>query len=99
MEQARRTRPHFERALLVVGDQNAGKSHMLREMFIDHRLGTNGKTPSAPRIRLKAISNERCLFVRCTSPHEAKETLPKFIRKIDRSMELAFYTHWRFNLA
>ena len=99
MEQTKRRRPHFERALLVVGDQNAGKSHLLRELFIDHRFGTAAKRPKSARIRLVPLSNERSLFIRCSSPHENNETLDRLIKKIDRNMELAFHTHWRFNFA
>jgi hypothetical protein len=99
MEQRARQRPHFERALFICGDQNAGKSHLLREMFVDARLGTRGVRPSQSKIRPVPLGNQRCLFVRCTSPHERGETLALYIRKVDRSMAHAFKTHWRFNFA
>ena len=39
MEQAQRTRAHLERVLLVCGEQNSGKSRLLRQMLSDERLG------------------------------------------------------------
>ena len=38
-EQATRSRAHIERILLVCGQQDAGKSRLLRSMLGDHRLG------------------------------------------------------------
>ncbi len=99
MRQGGQTRPHMERVLFVVGRQNAGKSTLLRQMFIDRRLGTNGTIPNASRIKPVALSPERCLVIRCASPHERKETLEKFFDKIDREMKRAFDQFWRFNYA
>ena len=66
----------FERALFVVGDPNSGKSNQLRSMFRDVRLGTGGKIPWGKKLpELYRLSNERCLYLRLTSPHEAKESL------------------------
>jgi hypothetical protein len=65
---------YFERALFVVGHPNAGKSNQLRSMFRDVRLGTGGKIPEEKKLpEIYRLSNERCLYLRLTSPHEAKE--------------------------
>ena len=97
MEQAMRKRAHLERVLLVCGEQNAGKSRLLRMMLGDPRLG--GVVPASPSIRMRALSRERCLAVRFTSPHEMNETPDDFHRKIDRVTERAWWTHWRVNYA
>jgi hypothetical protein len=92
-------RPHMERALFVVGKQNAGKSTLLRQMFVDRRLGTDGAIPEASRIKPVALSPERCLVIRCASPHERKETLRRFFDKVERDMERVSDQFWRFNYA
>ncbi len=97
MEQAKRERAHIERILLVCGDQNAGKSRLLRAMLGDERLG--GVVPVSPRIRARALSRERCLTVRFTSPHEMKETPAEFYKKLDRVTEIAWWSYWRINYA
>jgi hypothetical protein len=97
MEQANRKRAHLERILLVCGQQNAGKSRLLRQMLGDHRLG--GDVPIAPRIRARALSRERCLAVRFTSPHEMNETPAQFHQKLDRVTEIAWWAYWRVNYA
>ena len=67
---------HFERALFVVGEPNSGKSNQLRRMFRDVRLGTGGDIPTERRLpELYRLSNELCLYLRLTSPHEAGETI------------------------
>jgi len=67
---------HFERALFVVGEPNSGKSNQLRSMFRDVRLGTAGDIPTERRLpELYRLSNERCLYRRLTSPHEAENRL------------------------
>jgi hypothetical protein len=67
---------YFERALFVVGDPNAGKSTQLRSMFQDVRLGTGGTIPAAGNLpEIYRLSNERSLYLRMTSPHEAGECL------------------------
>ena len=67
---------HFERALFVVGEPNSGKSNQLRSMFRDIRLGTDGNIPAERKLPdFYRLSNERCLYLRLTSPHEAKETI------------------------
>jgi hypothetical protein len=85
--------------MFVCGSPNAGKSHLLREMFVDPRFGTGGVSPAAPRISPVSLSRERGLFVRCTSPHERYETIVEFFDKLDRDMEYAFNKFWRFNFA
>jgi hypothetical protein len=65
---------YFERALFIVGEQNSGKSTQLRSMFRDIRLGTDGIIPVATNLRdMYRLSNERCLYLRLTSPHERHE--------------------------
>jgi len=67
---------YFERALFVVGEPNSGKSKQLRSMFRDVRLGTGGDIPTDKRLsELYRLSNERCLYLRLTSPHEAGESI------------------------
>jgi hypothetical protein len=67
---------YFERALFVVGEPNSGKSKQLRSMFRDVRLGTGGDIPTGKRLpELYRLSNERCLYLRLTSPHEAGESI------------------------
>lgn len=67
---------HIERALFMIGDQNTGKSTQLRSMFLDWRLGNQGNIPTARNVRnMYALSNERWLYLRLTSPHEMRETL------------------------
>ena len=67
---------HFERALFVGGETNSGISNQLRSMFREIRLGTDGNIPTERKLpELYRLSNERCLYLRLTSPHEAKETI------------------------
>src|SRR6516165_9486075 len=66
---------HFERALFIVGEPNSGKSTQLRSMFRDFRLG-EGNIPAAANLReMYRLSNERCLYIRLTSPHEVGECI------------------------
>lgn len=90
-----------ERILIVCGMQNAGKSTLLRSMFLDPRFGTNGKPRRSRRIPPVALSRERCLQVRCTSAHETNETLSDFFDEIDRAKGTAARIHGfrRFNYA
>jgi hypothetical protein len=99
LEQGNRKRPHLERVLMVCGGQNAGKSRLLRTMFVDPRLGTGGSRPTSAKVRLASLSRERGLYVRCTSPHEYGDTLDSFFRKLDRAMERAWHQFWRINVA
>jgi len=97
MEQAGRHRAHIERILLVCGNQDAGKSRLLRHMFGDLRLG--GHIPQSRRLGLRALSRERCLTARFTSPHEMNESPSDFVQKIDRASELAWRSFWRMSYA
>lgn len=68
------TSNYFERALFIVGDQNSGKSTQIRSMFRDFRLGANGSIPTKTNlVDVYRLSNERSLYLRLTSPHEAGE--------------------------
>ncbi len=89
-EQVGRRCAHLERILLVCGEQNAGKSTALRSMYRDLRFGTKGKIPTASILKPIHFSQERALIIRCTSPHEAEETLDEFIGKIDNELERAW---------
>lgn len=96
-EQATRSRAHIERILLVCGQQDAGKSRLLRSMLGDHRLG--GSIPTSRRVGLRQLSRERCLATRFTSPHEMDETQAQFEAKIDRAAERIWRWSWRINYA
>lgn len=95
MEQAKRSRAHLERVLLICGLPNAGKSRLIRRMFADLRLG--GVVPSTGPLPTRALSRERCLAGRLTSPHEAGETQTQFNQKIDDACSGAWSTFWRIN--
>lgn len=82
------TRPYVERALFVIGDQDTGKSTQLRSMFLDWRLGNGGVVPTARNVQnAYALSNERWLYLRLTSPHEAGETTNRFLNKCAAAMQ------------
>lgn len=97
---------YFERALFVVGEPNSGKSNQLRSMFRDVRLGTEGDIPSGRRLdEVYRLSNERGLYLRLTSPHEAGESLGKkrskknFLEKTARILDEntpRFGRRWNF---
>jgi hypothetical protein len=96
---------HFERALFVVGDPNTGKSTQLRSMFRDVRLGSEGTIPTAHKLtEVYRLSNERCLYLRITSPHEAHETLEpqrpddatNFLDKTEGKINLSLGRRWNF---
>jgi hypothetical protein len=83
--------PYFERFLLVVGDQNTGKSTQLRSMFLDPRINDSrlgGKKiipstrdfPNLPKIY--SLSHGRSLYLRLSSPHEKGEKLKEFLDDI-----------------
>jgi len=73
----------IERALFVVGPQNAGKSKQLRAMFLDWQLQNGGKILTAKKIpETYRLSNERRLHLRLTSPHEYGETPDEWLNKI-----------------
>lgn len=98
-----RTRPHLERILFVVGKGNAGKSKLLRSMFVDPRFGTNGRVHDSSQNRrgipTVQLSRERCLSIRYSSPHENYHSLPEFLADLDRRMARAWNSYWRFNFA
>ena len=90
---------YVERALFIVGGQKTGKSTQLRSMFRDWRFGKNGNIPGDRNIpNTYPLSNERWLYLRLTSPHEADETLGEFLDKCDENMQSwNSYAHrWNF---
>lgn len=97
MKQAKKSRAHLERILLICGDPNAGKSRLIRHMLTDPRLGD--LLPPAVRIPSRALSRERCLSVRVTSPHEMDESPGEFHDKIDQAAATAWSSFWRINYA
>lgn len=78
---------YVERILLICGKQNAGKSRLLRQMLGDPRLG--GLVPERGRIANRALSRERCLAARATSPHEAGHSPSQFHDLIAKAFRLA----------
>jgi hypothetical protein len=89
---------HLERVLLVCGNQNAGKTRLLRQMLGDWRLGGEGSTRG--RIGSRMLSRERCLAMRVSSPHEAKESPSEFHAKIEKTLVRARTDlFWRLNYA
>ena len=67
---------YVERALFLIGNQNTGKSTQLRSMFLDWRLSMQGQIPTSHNLADSyQLSNERWLYLRLTSPHEADEAL------------------------
>lgn len=97
MEQAKRKRAHLERVLLVCGNQNAGKSRLMRNMLGDKRLG--GTVPVSGPVSLRALSRERALAVRFSSPHEKNQSPLDFHKMLDRLTERAWWSFWRVNFA
>ena len=72
-----------ERVLLVAGAPDTGKSVQLRSMFLDPRLGTDGRSPDGRRLReTSRLSPSRSLYLRLSSPHEMGESVDKFLAKI-----------------
>lgn len=95
------TRPsHFERALFMMGDRDTGKSVQLRSMFLDWRLGTSGRIPTANKLRNSyPLSNERWLYLRLTSPHEAGDTMKGFLNTCTERMQSGKQSWCRWNFA
>ena len=95
------TRPSYvERALFMMGDQDTGKSTQLRSMFLDWRLGTSGQIPSSRNVpNSYTLSNERCLYLRLTSPHEAGDTMKEFLDSCADQMQSSKRDCRRWNFA
>ncbi|MDX8353948.1 hypothetical protein [Cognatiyoonia sp. IB215182] len=93
-------RSHIERALFLLGEPDTGKSTQLRSLFLDRRLGSNGRIPRKPNLKdTYPLSNERWLYVRLTSPHEADETEDDFLEKCDAKMSSNVLRASRWNFA
>ena len=95
------TRPsHVERALFMMGDQDTGKSTQLRSMFLDWRLGTSGRIPSANNVpNSYPLGNERRLYLRLTSPHEAGDKMKEFLDTCAGQMQSGTGGWCRWNFA
>lgn len=79
---------YLERALFVVGPQNAGKSVQLRSMFRDVRFGTEGEVPQDRNLRESyPLAHDRRLYLRLTSPHEYGDTMEDWLDKIDQKVQ------------
>ena len=88
--------PFIERALLVAGAPDTGKSVQMRSMFRDPRLGHGGQIPEARNLpNTFQLSPFRRLYLRLTSPHEAGETLDRFLDKIEENTD----SYHRWNVA
>ena len=93
-------RVHVERALIIIGDQNTGKSIQLRSMFRDLRFSNKGQIPTAHNLSdTYSLSNERWLYLRLTSPHEMNENLGEFLDKCDSKMQRNTQGARRWNFA
>lgn len=80
---------YLERVLFVIAPRHHGKSSTLRSMFLDRRLGREGKVPPMKVKKLDDhchLSNERRLHTRLTSPHESNEDLQRFFEKTAEKM-------------
>lgn len=87
---------HIERVLLVAGAPNTGKSVQLRSMFLDPRFGTNRQIPRASKLPDDyKLSPFRRLYLRLSSPHELKETLDRFLDKLEEKTD----GRYRWNVA
>ena len=90
---------YVERALFLIGDQNTGKSTQLRSMFLDWRLGERGEVPPTSNLPDSyPLSNERRLYLRLSSPHEAGEAIETFLDKCARKMQsdAGRWRRWNF---
>lgn len=89
---------YLERALFVVGDQGDGKSSQIRDITRDFRLGYGGQSQIGSPGRLPdwiALSGERWLHIRLTSPHEYGDGFNEFVEKIDDKHDFPKY-RWNF---
>jgi hypothetical protein len=81
---------YLERAMFVVGNQGDGKSSQIRDIFRDVRFHKGGASQIGESGRLSdwiAISNERYLHVRLTSPHEYGDGFEEFTDKVDEKQD------------
>ncbi len=95
VERTKCNKAHIERILLVCGNQNAGKSRLIRQMHSDRRLGAKAAVKGP--IALHSLSRERCLATLSSSPHEKGETPSEFHRRLDEIAVRARRDHWRIN--
>lgn len=92
--------PHVERVLFVIGRQRAGKSTLLRQMFVDPRFARRGSATKSKRGQAHVrLSPGLCLHIRYASPHEWGDTLEEFFAKIDDERRRRSHNYWRFNFA
>jgi len=69
-------------------------------MFLDWRLGNSGRVPTARNVKnAYPLSNERWLYLRLSSPHEAGETTDEFLDKCAAEMGFKVQTARRWNFA
>lgn len=101
---------HVERALFVIGKAKKGKTTQLRNIFRDRRMHKGGKAlpKGGGKIPPVALSNERWLYVRLSSPQESSvpkggkkvpESLDDFIAKCRENMKVQLGGARRWNFA
>jgi hypothetical protein len=74
---------YIERILIVLGEQNSGKSKQIRGMLDNQRFGYDGDFPETGKTATSfALSSNRRLYVRLTSPHEWEESFDQMSSKI-----------------
>ena len=82
---------HLERALFMIGRQNAGKTTQLTSL---KTVIAKGKTTR----RVFDLGNNRHLYVRLTSPQETGQTLSEFLRACEYNMR-SRYCRWNYACA
>ena len=86
-----RRRSHLiERILLVAGESNAGKSHQLRDMFRDQRLGGRPLPPQGRPRAYYEITTGRYAHMRISSPHETQGTLDDYWSRVEKATTARF---------